>query len=296
MPRTGKRLVPVSIVCASLILMSQMPDWKFFRDRQGNTYYIDQGGKIRITETVAYDYRAVSPRAIDYFLNYGITLIQEHRIHEGLSVLKSIRALPAGNARVEKAQVRATEIINGLKKRNGPRFTGQNEAASLMFIEEEGGVRVINDRMYYSFRGPPGLSLIRKKNRAGLDYRYEGVLFGAREASQAGGGAKAYDFLVAVDSERYAVPFRNIDQAVRLWRGIIGYDGLERTLIETRDDRVVYAFSNRGEPRYNGVEAVFVNGKLTHCARVISSDAGYRAGGDVMNDVMKSFRIVSSQD
>jgi hypothetical protein len=296
MHRTGKLLLPASIVCASLLLLSQMPDWKFFRDRQGNAYYVDQGGKIRITDTVAYDYRAVSPRGIDYFLNYGSTLLKEHRVLEGLSVLKSIRALPSDNARIEQAQVRATEIINTLKKRNGPRFTEQNEAASLLFVESDGGVRVINDRMYYSLRGPAGLSVIRKNNRAGLDYRYEGVLFGARSASPAGEGARAFDFLIAVDSERYGVPFKNLEQAVQLWRGIIGYDGLERTVIEKREDRVVYAFSNRGVPRYNGVEAVFVNGRFTHCARVISSESGYRASGAAMNGVMKSFRIVSSQD
>jgi hypothetical protein len=281
---------------ASLLLLSQMPDWKFFRDRQGNAYYIDQAGKIRITNMAEYNYRAVSPRGIDYYLNYGTTLIQDHRVPEGLSVLKSIRALPDDNARIVQAQVRATELINSLKKRNGPRFTAQNEAASLMFIESEGGVRVINDRMYYSFRGPAGLSVIRKNNRAGLDYRYEGVLFGARSEQPAGGGAKAYDFLIAVDSERYAVRFKNIDQAVELWRGIIGYDGLERRTLDKGEDRIVYEFSNRGEPRYNGVEAIFINGKFTHCARVISSDAGYRAGSAMMNDVMKSFRIVSNQE
>lgn len=293
---SGKRFLPVSLFLVSLLLLSQMPDWKFFRDRQGNTYYIDQAGKIRITSVAEYDYRAVSPRGIDYYLNYGTTLIQDRRILEGLTVLKSIRALPADNARIEQAQVRATELINTLKRRNGPRFAAQNEAASLMFIESEGGVRVINDRMFYSFRGPAVLSVIRKNNRAGLDYRYEGVLFGARNAPAAGGESKAYDFLIAVDSERYAVRFKNIDQAIQLWRGIIGYDGLERRTIDTGEDRIVYEFSNRGEPRYNGVEAIFINGKFTHCARVISSDTGYRVGGVMMNDVMKSFRIVSSQD
>ena len=136
--------------------------------------------------------------------------------------------LPADNNRIVQAQVKATEVINTLKRRNGPRFTAQNDAASLMFIESEGGIRAINDRMFYSFSGPAGLTVIRKSNRGRLEYRYEGVMFGARNAPASGGESKAYDFLIAVDSEKFAVRFKNLDQAVKYWQGTIGYGGLER--------------------------------------------------------------------
>ncbi len=292
----GRRLIPVLLLFSTLALIAQMPDWKFFSDREGNTYFIDQGGKIRITDTTKLPYRAVSPRGIDYYLNYGITLIDEHRVHEGLTVLKSIRSLPADNGRIVQAQVKATEVINKLKRRNGPRFVEQNDAASLMFIESEGGVRAINDRMYYSFHGPAGLSLIRKSNRARLEYRYEGLLFGVRNRPTASGESNAYDYLIAVDSELFAVRFRDLDQAIKYWQGTVGYGGLERRVLEKRDDRIVYSFTSRSEPRYAGLEAVFVNGKFTHCARLISSEAGYREYGAKMEAVMASFRIVSDQD
>ncbi|HOD13534.1 MAG TPA: hypothetical protein PK307_11455 [Spirochaetota bacterium] len=296
MPCRGRRLLPVMVVLASIALTAQMPDWKFFRDREGNTYFIDQGGKIRITDTPERPYRAVSPRGIDYYLNFGITLINDHRVHEGLTVLKSIRALPADNGRIVQAQVKATEVLNSLKRRNGPRFDEQNEAASLMFIETEGGVRAINDRMYYSFTGPAGLSVIRKNNRGRLEYRYEGVLFGARGTAASNGESKAYDFLIAVDSEKFAVRFKDLDQAIEYWQGRAGYGGLERRVREKRDDRIVYSYTNRSAPRYAGLEAVFVNGKITHCVRLITSEDGYLKYGTKMDAVMSSFRIVSGQD
>ena len=37
-------------------LLAQMPDWKYFRDRQGNTYFFDQAGKIHISDAVEYRY------------------------------------------------------------------------------------------------------------------------------------------------------------------------------------------------------------------------------------------------
>ena len=291
-----RRLLPLLPLLSSAVLLAQMPDWKFFRDREGNTYFIDQGGKIRITDSTEHPYRAVSPRGIDYYLNYGITLINDHRVHEGLTVLKSIRALPGDSGRIVQAQVKATEVINSLKRRNGPRFVEQNDDASLMFIESDGGVRAINDRMFYSFRVPAGLAVVRKTARGRAEYRYEGVLFGAYRARSGAGDPNAYDFLIAVDSEKYAVRFRDIDHAAEHWRGRAGYGGIERSVLLKRDDRIVYSFTNMSGPRYAGLEAVFVNGKFTHCARLITSEAGYRELGPKMEAVVASFSVVTDRD
>ena len=57
-------------------LFSQMPGWKFFKDYDGNTYYIDKNGKIRTSGKPEFKYKAVSVDGIDYYLNQGLELIK----------------------------------------------------------------------------------------------------------------------------------------------------------------------------------------------------------------------------
>lgn len=166
MNRRSRWALPV-IFAFSTFLVAQMPDWKYFRDREGNTYFFDQAGKIRITSMKQYRYRAVSPRGIDYYLEYGTELINEHHPIEGLSVLKSICALKNDNNRIYQAQVKAADLIMKLKKRNGPRFTSMNESASLMIYTVDDGIEIINDQMMYSFKVPGRVDVVRKVDRGG---------------------------------------------------------------------------------------------------------------------------------
>ena len=117
MKRSGIKSLPL-LAAGTILLLAQMPDWKYFRDREGNIYFIDQAGKIRITNVRKYLHKPVSARGIDYYLEYGAELINEHRPIEGLSVLKSICALKSDNNRIYQAQVKATQLIMKLKKNN----------------------------------------------------------------------------------------------------------------------------------------------------------------------------------
>lgn len=286
-----KTTIPLIIVCAMLIT-SQMPDWKYFKDREGNVYFIDQAGKIRITNVKEYHYTPVSARGIDYYLEYGAELIREHRPVEGLSVLKSICALKDGNNRVYQAQVKATKLILRLKKNNGVRFTAMNEDAALMFFSTGNGIEIVNDQMRYSFTVTGPVEVLRKEYRGGQEYRYSGVLFGAVPAS-GGGESGTYDFLMAVDTEKFAVPYKNLSEAVEKWKGNIGYEGVTRDVLAQGKDRVLYAFHNNSTPRYDGVEGIFVNGAYSHYVRLISSGSAYTAHQALMRRILDGFRMVN---
>ncbi len=288
------RILVFLLICL-FPLMAQMPEWKYFRDREGNTYFIDEAGKIRITDVKKYRYLPVSSRGIDYYLNYGSTLIQDHRLEEGLSVLKSICALPADNNRTYQAQKKAMELINSLKRRNGPRFDALNESASLILFRNDDVTHVINDQMYYSFRVPCAISVIRKKDRgrAGVDYRYSGVQFGLQKSGAGDAQAGGFDMLMAVDSERFSVAIKNIDDAADKWKWNIGYDGLARETVSKEGGRLINQFKSGGPAVFMGMEGIFLNGNYTHCVRIVSSEAGYRANRELIRDLMESFKPVS---
>lgn len=283
-----------SAICLFL-LPAQMPDWKYFRDREGNTYFIDQAGKIRITDVKEYRYRPVSSRGIDYYLNYGTTLIQDHRLEEGLSVLKSICALPVDNNRIYQAQVKSMELINALKRRNGPRFEALNESASLILFIRDDVTHVINDQMYYSFRVPWTIGVIRKRDRGrtGVDYRYSGVQFGLRRSGAKGAQIGEFDMLMAVDSEKFSVAIKNIDDAADKWKWNIGYDGLVRKVVSQEDNRLIYQFRSSGPAIFAGLEGIFLNENYTHCVRIVSSEQGYRENREFMRNLIESFTPVA---
>ena len=278
-------------------LLAQMPDWKYFRDREGNTYFIDQAGKIRITDVKEYRYRPVSSRGIDYYLNYGTTLIQDHRLDEGLSVLKSICALPVDSNRTYQAQVKAMELINTLKRRNGPRFEALNESASLILFKQDDVTHIINDQMYYSFKVPCRIGVIRKRDRAraGVDYRYSGVQFGLQRSDAGGAQAGEFDMLMAVDSEKFSVAIKNIGDAADKWKWNIGYDGLTREVVTQDGGRLIYQFRSGGPVIFAGLEGIYLNGNYTHCVRIVSSEPGYRSNREFMLSLMESFKPVSKK-
>lgn len=295
LPKTSILLFP--LMCA-LTLLAQMPDWKYFRDREGNTYFIDQAGKIRITDVREYRYRPVSSRGIDYYLNYGTTLIQDHRLPEGLSVLKSICALPVDNNRTYQAQVKAMKLINTLKRRNGPRFAALNESASLILFKKDDITNVVNDQMFYSFRAPCRIRVIRKRDRAkaGVGYRYSGVQFGVQTSGGKDAQAGEFDMLMAVDSEKFSVTIKNIAAAADTWKWNIGYDGLAREVVTRDDNRLIYQFKSSAPVIFAGLEGIFLNKNYTHCVRIVSSESGYRANREFIRSLMESFKTVSKND
>jgi hypothetical protein len=276
-----------------LPLLAQMPDWKYFRDRQGNTYFIDQAGKIRITDVRRYGYRPVSPSGIDYYLEYAAALVKEHRPIEGISVLKSICALPVDNNRIYQAQVKATELLLDLKKKNGPRYAAMYESASLVLFSRNGATTVINDQMRYSFHAPERIDVVRKSDRSRLEFHYSGIQFGVRVSERGKNQADAYDFLVAVDSEKFSVPFKDLSDAVESWKANIGYEGLVREVLSRGDDRVVYLFRSSDRPGYTGIEGIVINGSYSHYVRIVSSDSGYERNSASMRKIMDGFRTVS---
>ena len=287
----ASRLSPLARVAsafAALMISGQMPEWKFFRDREGNTYYLDRAGSIRVIDADRRHDLIASVRGIDYYLNCGETLIKDHHPGRGLAVLKAILALEADNQRIKDAQVKARQLVDFLKKNHGERFDSIDEEATPYLVRREGFVEAIDDRMRYSFRSSADLAIIRKRIRKGNNYRYVGVLFGV------GDGGGRYDALVAVDSEELSVPVGSIGSAEERWRNHIGPERIARSKIDESEQRIVYLFTGGDGEMFAGYEGVVVNGRMTYCVRVITSAVLFNEKGALLRDIVSGFRAVAS--
>ncbi len=279
-----------ALILGSGMLLSQMPDWKFFKDREGNFYYVDRAGKIRITGQYEENYRPVSGKAIDYYLNLGVELTTSHRIVDGLRILKSVLAISSENNRILRAQEKAAGEINRLMRIHGPRFDRLNMNANLVLYMENNDAVIRDDIMRFAFRVPTEVRVIKKKDRVKRGYRYHGYLFGIRNPDNT--NDDAYDSLLAVDCERYSVPIRDMETLEGIWRQKFGYEEMYRKAVDTGSSRAIYQFSMGTGPEYAGYESFFLNRNIGCMARIIAPGSRFLAGKDLMLQITKSITTV----
>ncbi|MFC1671025.1 hypothetical protein ACFL20_11595, partial [Spirochaetota bacterium] len=273
-------------------LFSQMPGWKFYKDRDGNNYYLDRNSKIHTSGKPEFKFRPVSIEGIDFYLNHGRELIKQHHLSQGLVLLKSILAMPVKNNRIYKARVEAAKTVNYLKKREGSRFARLNESASLQVFHEKKVIHLINDQMFYSLKLPSGVVLLRKRMKKKLRHTYYGLTLGISVKDIPERTGARYDLILAMDSERYVWRFNSIDEVESNWRLVLGADNLKRKIRERGKHRKIYMFESKIKPEYSGFEGIFSNGNYVHIIRIISSKSKFKKYEKMMKRILEDFRVV----
>ena len=285
-------IIPIII---SGVSHAQMPDWSFFRDRDGNRYYFDQQGIIHVTISPGNRFIPVNPRSIDYHIHHGMELLRSGYKVEGVTVLKSIIALPTSDNRVLMARERAVKALGELQKRDGPRYTELYRSASPVLYRIGTRVRVINEEMRYSLDLPVNAVILKKKIRRKGKYTYFGITLGAgwsgdRERKEEGGG---YRFLIAVDSERYPVDISGLERAEENWRHKALHEGVDMVQVSRNRSHAIYEFKSGEAPFYSGFEGVYLNGSYTLLVRLITPAERFSSNREDMRNVMRGITIVS---
>lgn len=250
-------------------LSAQMPDWKFFRDREGNSYYYDRTYKIRIAETIDFDFVPVTAAGIDFFFHTGVELINEGRYPEGLFYLKSIRALKSENARVRSKQAEAAKWMNFLEKRHGTRYQLYDNESSVILTGSKEGYNIINSRLFYSMVTPHRPFIVNK----GWKYHNKGygLKIGARIDEK--GEYQGYDYIIGVESRTLPGAAPPPDEAYKWLMLETGMDVLKRVEIFRAGDRVLYSIKYPEGVPFSGFECVYTNSKTIHLARGFFHDS-----------------------
>lgn len=268
---------------------AQMPDWILVRDPDGNRYHVDPNGRIYTSGKPEFDFKPVSEEGIAFYYNQGIELLRTGYKVEGLTLLKSILAMPGGG-RTADYRARASMDINGLIRREGDRYHALNRDASVLLYREKGTVVLVNDLMKYRIEFPRHVSILRRGMRADSRYEYYGLLVGVRfNGDSAGQPAGAFDALVAIDGERFPYDIRTMDELKKNWARNLGADSFRRTAVRS-DGRMQMARFDDGS-LYSGYEAFFLAGRYGYCVRIISARSGMETYGSDMEKVLRSFRL-----
>ena len=271
----------------STVLFSQLAEWKFYRDRDENTYFIDRNGKIWTSTKPVFKYKAVSLQGINYYLSHAKGLIHSFYYSEGLTILKSILAMPVDNDMIRKAQIDAVQIIHQLKKKNGIRYNRLNEDASVILFKRKKKIILVNDLMKYEFPIDDKFEIIRKKVKSKYRYKYQGITIGIQSDNSKKSKERKYKYLIAMDSEKFTKKVESVNLVEKSWRVKLGFENFIRKKIVDEKNNRIYVIENNLFPFIKGYEGFFVNGKYTHIIRIISSkDSFMKNKKDMKNSIV----------
>jgi len=272
-----------------------MPDWTYFKDREGNTYFFDNIGHIRTNGIPPKNYMTVSIRGIDFYLNQGLSLLRgRHRV-EGLIILKSIQAMPLKNNLIYEAQKKATQCINLIKKSEGTRFNILNEEASVLLYRDKNRFFLINDRMRYSLNIDMTISVLKNRIKKRLHYNYHGVLLGVsgKKNEKVLTEKRGYDFLIAIDSEEFVSSQVSVKKVEKYWRMTLGYDIFVRKKLAESENHLVYEYTSSSNPGYSGFEGIYSNKNFRHIVRIIAPKVEFNNNRLMLEKVIKNFSFES---
>ena len=264
-----------------------MPDWSFFKDGDGNSYYIDNAGKIIASGEAGTIYR-ISVRGLDYYTAQAEELILRHHAVDGLLILKTILAMPPADQRIVDAQKKAASNLNSLKQRHGNRFADMNRLASPLIYENGKTAVIVHDIMFYSLSIPYGFDIIKNKWRMLHNYCYNGLSIGVRMQD---GGKKGYDFLLAVDSEKFALKPDRITRLEEYWDIRLFAKNMNRSEIFRDEKKVVYSFTAGSPPSFTGFESIVKNGNFGYIIRAIAPAQKDGAVNEAMRNAVTGFSV-----
>lgn len=272
------------------VALAQMPDWIMVRDPDGNRYFVDPNGKIYTSGKPEFDYRAVSESGVAFYFNQGVELLKGGYKFEGLSLLKSIMAMPSTAGKTSDYRSKASSEINRLIKKEGDRYAELDRNASILLYRQEGAVVLINDLMRYRIEFPGEATVLRRKTRGNGKYRYYGLLAGVRfPGSTAGADSSAYDALIAIDSERFPSNISNMTALKNNWAKNLGADSFRRTPLRTGEREDLTRFDDGAD--YGGFEGFYLRGRYGYCVRIITAGSERAKNMALMEKMMQSFRL-----
>ena len=263
-----------------------MWDWKFYRDSENNSFYVDGAWNIVVTDKQKFNYKTVSLYNIDFSYHSALELLRDKDIPGALSILKSIMLMSEKNNIVTEYKVKASKLIKRLRVLNGSRYSIYNRKASILNWSNKKNYNIVNDFMRYRLFFEKKTKVLSNRSRFKNKYNYNGLKIGVRSNTE----NSSYLYITTVNSEKFSVKIKSVGRLEENWRNNLGKDIFERKKIEFSKNKKVYLFKTTIENKsIIGFESFVVNGKFGYMVRVLSSDRNFKKYKDEMLDVVEKF-------
>jgi hypothetical protein len=282
----NKIFICLYVIFFSSISQGQMPDWHFFVDRDGNKYYYDLASKIRIADTTNIDLKAVTATGADYYLNYGIELISEGKIPEGLFYLKSLRLLKSDNSRIKKIQIEATRRIDYLYKKHSSRFENFDRDSTIAITFEEDKYNIYNSYLYYQIILKDKPRILSQKWK--YNYKGYGLKIGLMNDPDQQDG---FDYIIGIESRIFKEITPTVAEAFQSWIFETGMDTLQREEILKDDRRIIFKIKYPDAP-FQGFEGVFISKNKSHLVRIFYHSSLEQKLNEDLKDIIKNFKTI----
>jgi hypothetical protein len=269
----------------------QLPGWVLTKDRDGNLYYIDMRGKIWTSGAPEYIYKAISSSGIDYYLNHGLQLIKNHHIPEGINILHSILALTPTNQQIYTAQSAASNEVQRLKKREGPRYQRHVEKFPILLYRMDNTVFIQNQIIPYVVKLSASPTILNSSQRKKHGYEYHGLSVGLSFDGIPSKKMGTFDALLSIDSERFKSAISSIDEIVVHWNIVLGNDVFKRKLLEKGTNKLINEIRHEGSPPFSGYEGFFINRNSGHIIKIIFSSTISDIQKEKLLEIIKGVKV-----
>ncbi len=281
--------IRLMILFMAFVLTGQMPEWSFFRDGAGNSFFLDGAGKIQIAEPdEALKKNAfLEVSGLEYSMSLGKQLLKEHRPADALRIFKTVLFMYPDDQRICSAAAEASSIINSMKKRFGDAFVKMTSDAVPLMFAADGKFYAADDVSRWAFSSDCRFEPVKKAFRSRKDSLYRGMTFGFRTDRN----LKGYDFLTAVESEKFSFKIKNTDRLENLWSSRMAGEGTVRSLVKKDENRSIWSFSAKGAGALCGYEVYAVKENRGWCVRMICPEKKAPEVRNQMLSLAESFRF-----
>jgi hypothetical protein len=271
-------------------LLAQMPDWSFFRDREGNTYYYTSSGRIVITGQVEQKRFVVSAEGIDYYLSLARRLAGEGRPADALAICRGILALEETDMRIRDAAAEASRLVRQLRLRHGDRFSNISYRASLYLYRKDNLTVITDEEFRHSLGLPLEPRILSVSDRRGQRYAHRGFRMGL-DLPGSKPGREGFDILLAMDAERFAGPLRHVDQLINQWKLRRGNNTWKKEVLSRNEYDVLVRYTIPGEGT-TGLERYHIMGRYGYCVRLLTTNDTWNGRSDEIQKILTSWSFI----
>ena len=268
---------------------SQIPGWKLYKDKSGNSFFIDRNWKIYANNPVKKSFSPVSLKNLTFKINRADQLMRELKPIEAIHIYRSILVMNSNDYTVRSAKIKASHKINYLKSSQGYRYTLYKKKSEPLAYRIANITTILHTQMRYSISSHKKFIIIRIRKKRDYRYRYIGIVCGIQDSKTPN---NKFSMLLAIDAEKMPFPIRSLQQAIQKYNKNNISDSIKQKIIQKSNSSIYYAITNSPKQNFRGYEGVRFKNNYIYFIRIICSNKVFNANKKEMLFILRNFKVI----